>query len=118
LRKRGKSLHKVVAALRVKFRKGVVEEEEGWLAVICGEQFNLGKEEREEEAALLAARRDQGEIFFVGAEGEVVAVWADKCVPLVALALRSFFKRSAQPGGGRVSIFVHAVPFPRDVVHG
>jgi hypothetical protein len=107
----------MVASLRVKFGEGVVKEEDGWFAAICGEQFNLGKQERKEEAALLAARGDRGEIFFVNVEGEVVAVRADKRVPLVALTLGRLVKGGAQASGGGANLFVDAVPFTGDVVY-
>jgi hypothetical protein len=117
LRERDEPLYEVVAPLWVEFGKGVVEEEEGRLATIGGEQLDLGKQEREEEAALLASRCNGREILFVNVKREVVTMWADKCMSLVALALRRLVERGAQASGGGVNPFVDQMSLTRNVVH-
>ena len=79
------SLNKVIAALWVQFRKGIVEEKHGGAPFVVDEHLDLGEEQREKHAALLSTRRDVG--HFATADGEdcVIAVWSDEGVPLVRL---------------------------------
>jgi hypothetical protein len=44
----------MLASLWVKLRERIVEQQHGWVAVLVGEQCDLGEEECEEQAALLA----------------------------------------------------------------
>jgi hypothetical protein len=47
------------------------------MAVFVGEQRDLSEEEREEQAALLAARRCWGDVAPANMKSDVVAMWAN-----------------------------------------
>jgi hypothetical protein len=79
--------------LRVKLGERVVEEQNGWVAVLVGEKCNFGKEEREEQAPLLAARRCWSDVAPANMKGNVVTVWADERVPLIPLGFSGLIKR-------------------------
>jgi hypothetical protein len=91
----GEALHEMIASLRIKFRECIVKQKKRRFAAICSQQLNLRKEKCKKQAALLSARCDRREIFSVGLKRQVITVWADQRVPLITLALRGFFKRSA-----------------------
>jgi hypothetical protein len=93
LRKRSDACHEMLPSLGVKLGERVVEQQNGRVPVFVGEQRNLGKEEREEQAALLAARRCWGDVAPANMEGDVVTVWADQCVPLIPLGFSGLIKR-------------------------
>jgi hypothetical protein len=93
LRERSDARHQVLPPLRVKLGERVVEEQNGWVAVLVGEECDFGKEEREEQAALLAARRCWGDVAPANVEGNVVTVWADQRVPLIPLGFSGLIKR-------------------------
>ena len=79
--------------LWVKLRERVIQEQNGRVPVLVGEECDLGKEEREEQAALLAARRCWGDVAPANMESDVVTVWADQCVPLIPLGFSGLIKR-------------------------
>ena len=114
----GNPANKVVAALWVEFREGVVEEEHGWTPLLVDEQVDLGEQEGEEDAALLPARRDVGHVAAAHVERGVVAVWPDKRVSLVDLGCRG-----AAQGCREFPCYLFAscpllIALPRAVRHG
>ena len=84
--------------------------------MFVGEQFDLGKEKRKEQAALLDARGGWGDVAPADMEGDVVAVWADQRVPLIALRLSGLIERLHKTCCAFARGFVGAVLLARQVV--
>jgi hypothetical protein len=90
---RSNARHQMLPPLRVKLGERVVEEQNGRMAVLVGEECYFGKEKREEQAALLTARCRWGDVAPANMEGNVVTVWADQRVPLIPLGFSGLIKR-------------------------
>jgi len=71
LRERSDARHQMLPPLRVKLGERVVEEQNGRMSVLVGKECDFGKEEREEQAALLAARCRWGDVAPANMEGDV-----------------------------------------------
>jgi hypothetical protein len=82
----------MVSALWVKFREGIVEEEEWRTTCAVREEFNFCEEEGEQEAALLTARGNGCQVAPAGVKGKIVSVWPDQRIPLIPFTLRGFIK--------------------------
>jgi len=84
--------------------------------MFVGEQRDLSKEECEEETALLPARGGWGDIAPANMESDVVAVWADQRVPLIALRLSGLIKRLRKTCCALARGFIRAVLLARQIV--
>ena len=102
----GKALHEMIASLRIKLRECIVEQKERRFAAIGGQQLYFRKQKCKKQAALLSARCDGRKVLPVRLECQVITVWADQRVPLIALALRGLVKRSAEASGSSVLVII------------